>query len=648
MTSVKFRFLGAPSVEVDGILTDRFRWSKLPAVFAYLVLNPGEQTRESIADALWPNRPTENGRQNLRQTLLYADQLLGPAADQVLKITRQTVALKKSAVSSDIDAFVRRPSRQFDGEERLRCLHLVESYTGPFLPNMGDEWILNARVQIARTFQEALVFLARDMLADDPLQSLTFAERAIQEDPFDDPGRAAKIEALLALGREAGAKQEFDSYADFLKQELGMQPGRIVSDALHQRGKPLPPQPRLEPVDTKTEAIASAVQLLRDRGLYEEASNLAVALVPTWIEMGTPAYGKKLLLGVLNARKRPVRFFEKLALAKLSQSEGDLVKTRELCEEILRSSPSTDVAAESMLVMAWIELSEVRAPRALAYALNSVRLSRKLGNEELEFKGWNCLAIARFTNGQFSRALNPTRRAEKLSEIFTQSNQRQDIRLLRALALLRLGRHAEAGQIAETVRSEITVLATPYADRIKSTLGRIFEGIRRPEEAKILYAEAAAESRNRQNVFALNVVLTYLGDLELELGNFDESQRIHFEALHSRRKLKQNLGMATNLRGIGRALIQQKRFTEARPHLQESTQRYRDENALSGYASSQLLLAQAEFEAGDPVLARRLALNSMEVLRGMSFSGRITIGPWGERILEEGEDFLRRIDGVRP
>jgi len=233
--------------------------------------------------------------------------------------------------------------------------------------------------------------------------------------------------------------------------------------------------------------------------------------------------------------------------------------------------------------------------------------------------------------------------AEFLGSDLPDPAARQEVRLFRGFALLRLGRVSEAKRIADRIWSESNELASPNSYRFKGTLGRLFEELGRLDEAKTVYNEAISECRSSGNVFALNVALTYLGDLELELGNPTISLGHHFLALKSRRDLNQNLGIATSLRGIGRALLQEEKAEEAILSLRESTQRFRDDNALSGHASSQLLLAQAEFESGDRLLAERLAQNSIEALRRMSIPTRLTIGPWGQRILQQGEDLLRQI-----
>ena len=75
------------------------------------------------------------------------------------------------------------------------------------------------------------------------------------------------------------------------------------------------------------------------------------------------------------------------------------------------------------------------------------------------------------------------------------------------------------------------------------------------------------------------------------------------------------LGIATSLRGAGKALMGLKRWDEAWALLVESAQRYRDEDATSGYASALVLLAEAEAHRGDVARAARLARKSVDILR---------------------------------
>ena len=107
------------------------------------------------------------------------------------------------------------------------------------------------------------------------------------------------------------------------------------------------------------------------------------------------------------------------------------------------------------------------------------------------------------------------------------------------------------------------------------------------------------------------------------------------------------LGIATSLRGAGKALMGLKRWDEAWALLVESAQRYRDEDATSGYASALVLLAEAEAHRGDVARAARLARKSVDILRRLGPIGRLSIGQSGAWLLPRAEDLLDYLTGVK-
>jgi tetratricopeptide (TPR) repeat protein len=206
-----------------------------------------------------------------------------------------------------------------------------------------------------------------------------------------------------------------------------------------------------------------------------------------------------------------------------------------------------------------------------------------------------------------------------------------------------MGRRIEAEAIASEVLAGVRETNGPSVTGTKSTLGRLLEELGKTQRAKMVYDECARDCRNVGNMFLLNVVLTYLGDFEISQGNFEEALSYHEQALASRRELRQSLGIATSLRGIGRALVALRRWTDAVPILHEAVQRFRDENATSGHASSLMLLGLAEYHSGKQAVGVNLVSSALTILRGMTPSARMDIGPWGASILEEAERALEEI-----
>nr|WP_298522772.1 AAA family ATPase [uncultured Halomonas sp.] len=75
----------------DDVLT-QFSYDKVKALLIYLLLNEQQVNRATLAELLWPDQGLSSGRTNLRHALHCLRQSLGEEADQVLTVTRQTIA----------------------------------------------------------------------------------------------------------------------------------------------------------------------------------------------------------------------------------------------------------------------------------------------------------------------------------------------------------------------------------------------------------------------------------------------------------------------------------------------------------------------------------------------------------------------------
>jgi DNA-binding SARP family transcriptional activator len=640
---VKIQLLGQVSIEVNGCAVSQFRWSRIPVLLAYLLINPGPNSRETIAETLWPDRQSEVSRQNLRQTLHYLNSLFDGRLASLFIVTRQTLEIDRTRISADIDSFLADAAR-LDDLQSARALHKkrVSHYRGPFLTSVNDEWVVETRSRLARTHFDSLLFLSDDVLGEDPMHALELAEVAIQQEPYEDGPRVAKIRALKALERESAAQLEFESYRTLLSGQLGLSPGKSVLAALNDlEAKPERVYLRTDISDAGAPTIAKTLEFLKKQGMSREASDLAMSLVPFWIRMGNPSQGKELLLSTYADTGQRLEAAEKLALAKLAYAEGDKGQSRRLLQEMLQASPTSKQIAECALLEGRIDLTEVRPLSAKRRAISGLRLARSLNDLNLQMEGWLVLAFAHFVGNQFSRVDAPAKRSIILAERLGNHLVKNHVAVYQAFAWHRLGQDERVPRVLQGIRRDLVSSSSPAACQILCTAGRLMEDLGDLEEAAKTYEECIQECRRNSNISTLSFALTYLGDLESDRGHFDEALKLHLEALKIRRELDQNLGIATSLRGIGRALLGRGQSSEARTPLQESAQRYRDDDAVSGHASSQLMLAEAEAHCGDLQLAIRLAENSIEILRALGPSGRLTIGPSGARILERGEALLR-------
>jgi hypothetical protein len=135
--------------------TPAFPTKSAAALVAYLILEQRvPQPRAHIAALLWPDSPDEQGRRNLRQTLLRLRQTVPDTADgQPLILTIQDSLQWNPAYPAEIDV------RQFEG-------YMAEAE--PFLHAPGGEtpYPAIAPLQAALDLYPANLLLDFDLLAD--------------------------------------------------------------------------------------------------------------------------------------------------------------------------------------------------------------------------------------------------------------------------------------------------------------------------------------------------------------------------------------------------------------------------------------------------------------------------------------------------
>lgn len=143
----QLRLLGA--VEARRGTRTITRWPSRAAValLARLALAPQRvHAREELVELLWPGVALDVGRNRLRQVLSTLKSLLEPADDPqtrpVISADRSTIRLLPDALSCDASTF-ERLARSGAVAAALEC------YRGELMPSYYDEWVLEARTQLA-------------------------------------------------------------------------------------------------------------------------------------------------------------------------------------------------------------------------------------------------------------------------------------------------------------------------------------------------------------------------------------------------------------------------------------------------------------------------------------------------------------------
>ncbi|MCP5272684.1 MAG: tetratricopeptide repeat protein [Burkholderiaceae bacterium] len=221
MGAPALRLFGPPVLEAGGARVP-FTPERRFQLLAVLALADGQWVpRDRLAQLLWPAHAVAAARSNLR-TVVHRARLL-PGA-QALDATEHAV---RWVVDHDVRAFLS-ALRSADAATRARVLAasdapLLQGLEDPDNPAWSD-WLATQRQRVAAAFQSAAwTWLAQ---ADDPAARGALADRLLAHDPLDETAMAAALQAAIARGQVAAARQRFQVFAQRLAEELGIEPAQ--------------------------------------------------------------------------------------------------------------------------------------------------------------------------------------------------------------------------------------------------------------------------------------------------------------------------------------------------------------------------------------------------------------------------------------
>jgi DNA-binding SARP family transcriptional activator/predicted ATPase len=226
-----------------------------------LALRGGEwESRDRLAALLWPGHEPAQARRNLRHVIFKVRSSIGVAGlaanEHALRWTVRTdlsdfeLALHEHRLA---DAIALRRGAPLAG--------LDDAHAPAF-----SEWLAAERERIETLWRRA----AMQQLAElaDPQARAALAERLLQFDPLDEAALTARIEAALALGQVAEAREVYTGYRTRLVNELGVEPSRRLRALL--RGPAAAPSPAEDAaagfVGRRVELQALVAHLKRSEG----------------------------------------------------------------------------------------------------------------------------------------------------------------------------------------------------------------------------------------------------------------------------------------------------------------------------------------------------------------------------------------------
>ncbi|MEZ4866281.1 MAG: BTAD domain-containing putative transcriptional regulator [Caldilineaceae bacterium] len=204
-----------------------FEARTVQALLLYLACHGRPLGREQLAELLWPERSQEQGRANLRVAIHRLRQPLDP----YLLITRQTVALNRSAsVTLDVADF----------EARVATGDLAAAtalYHGPFLAGFYldespayEQWALLERERlhiVALTAYQQLI--TQQSTAGQLDAAIASAQRLLQLDPYHEPTHRQLMRLLAQSGQRNAALAQYETCRRLLATELDVPPDETTT-----------------------------------------------------------------------------------------------------------------------------------------------------------------------------------------------------------------------------------------------------------------------------------------------------------------------------------------------------------------------------------------------------------------------------------
>jgi len=195
----------------------------------YLVLQAGRLfPREVLATLLWPDKPDEIARNNLRQTIYELRKIIGDLAspkEPLLLVTRHTVQFN---AASDFTLDVKQFLQEIDSGDLETALarysgDLLSGYTCDSLP--FEEWLRQEREHLHQTALKAMFELTQSYLQNGRLdKAQATARRQLSLEPWREAAHCQLMQAYALAGDRGNALAQYEAGRQILWQELGVEP----------------------------------------------------------------------------------------------------------------------------------------------------------------------------------------------------------------------------------------------------------------------------------------------------------------------------------------------------------------------------------------------------------------------------------------
>jgi DNA-binding SARP family transcriptional activator len=198
--------------------------------------------REQLMELLWPEAEMESARNNLRQTLHMARQLLkseGNTNPKILVDHNGWLCLTPEGQAwVDAEAFEAAAAECRLSEDEAACQSALTLYTGDLLPeDRYEDWIATRREALHWLYLSALLKLGTMLEAQGEIeQAIDIFRQVVGEDPIAEHAHRALMRLYASADLRQQALQQYHRLREILDRELALEPDpdsrRLYEDIL--------------------------------------------------------------------------------------------------------------------------------------------------------------------------------------------------------------------------------------------------------------------------------------------------------------------------------------------------------------------------------------------------------------------------------
>ena len=230
--SLRIALLGSFEVWDSGHQVNGFLSDKVRGLLAYTVCEyESVIRREKLAALLWPAKPEEKARANLRRALNNLRCLIGDDKTRCLQITRQTIRFCHDC-DAEVDYFQYQNYLTIPATSISDVSAATTLYRGPFLDGFSlsdstafEQWAVQKRQSLHYLQGSALNRLSSYYQSFGQFElALDYAWQFVHLEPWHEPGVRRLMQLLALTGQRAQAIIQYKALAHRLWADLKLQP----------------------------------------------------------------------------------------------------------------------------------------------------------------------------------------------------------------------------------------------------------------------------------------------------------------------------------------------------------------------------------------------------------------------------------------